>query len=797
MRNSKPGFSGFKFLFCGLPGATLALSAVLLVLPGQVGAQALEEIVVTARKREESLQDVPISVMAISGDFIEQQGLVDFQALAPYTPNFNYGQSTGASDFLIIRGLGTVGSGVHFEQAVGQITNGFFTSRSRLGRTVLIDTAQVEVLRGPQGPVIGKNTSLGAINITTRKPTDEFEFIASGGYDFEASEGYEIQGIVSGPFSDNFRGRLVVNYQDRDGFVENRVIGDDVQFREDLTTRIILQADLSDNFSAEFLWQHIDLDRNGKHREVFECVDPAGAMAQGFDCTINASNQSQNIVQGVDVGEPFTIDADLIGLTLDWEFENSVLTSLTGYTQSEIFDHFDSDLRPLEGRNIFNNEDFDQFSQELRLTSTGDNTVDYIVGALYLTNEMNGTQDSNFNPSPGGPGQPPVNRHELQFADTDTLAGFAQIDWHFSDMMTLTVGGRLTSEERNGRKIQRMHEIHTDNFDPNLCTNEPTTTFPSSSFRLCTTGNDGMQPVGSPILGNIDETNFSYNVSLQWSPTDDSMYYASTSTGFKSGGFDLRGAGDPANFIFDEEESTNYEIGGRHTLAGNSVRLNWTLYSTNIEGLQLSSNDPATVTQTVVNGEATAEGLEWDLVWAASDNLNLSFAGAYLDATYDNFLAACYTRPVQTAALGCNVDLDGTTPEDPEEAQNLAGQTLAFAPEWQAVAGGDYTWDLTGNLDLRASAMFMYADDHSTMIDNNPAGFQDSYTKIDASLTLLDGDGKWWVALIGKNLTDELVYHFTSGTTACAGSRGGSTSCLFTTVEETRAIGIRAQYNFR
>ncbi len=227
------------------------------------------------------------------------------------------------------------------------------------------------------------------------------------------------------------------------------------------------------------------------------------------------------------------------------------------------------------------------------------------------------------------------------------------------------------------------------------------------------------------------------------------------------------------------------------------MRLNWTLYSTNIEGLQLSSNDPATITQTVVNGEATAEGLEWDLVWAASDNLNLSFAGAYLDATYDDFLAACYTLPRQTAALGCNVDLDGTTPEDPEEAQNLAGQTLAFAPEWQAVAGADYTWNLASGRDLRAALTLIYMDDHSTMIDNNPAGFQDAYTKIDASLTLLGEDGKWWVALIGKNLTDELVYHFTSGTTTCAGSRGGSTSCLFTTVEETRAIGIRAQYSFR
>ncbi|MFQ5983785.1 MAG: TonB-dependent receptor plug domain-containing protein, partial [Woeseiaceae bacterium] len=195
MRNSTLGSTKFQYLLFGLSGASLLLSAVLFVAPTPVGAQELEEIIVTARKREESLQDVPISVQAISGEVIEHQGLIDFQALAPYTPNFNYGQSTGASDFLIIRGLGTVGSGVHFEQAVGQITNGFFTSRSRLGRTVLMDAAQVEVLRGPQGPVIGKNTSLGVINITTNKPTDEFEFIATGGYDFEASQGWEVQGI--------------------------------------------------------------------------------------------------------------------------------------------------------------------------------------------------------------------------------------------------------------------------------------------------------------------------------------------------------------------------------------------------------------------------------------------------------------------------------------------------------------------------------------------------------------------------------------------------------------------------
>lgn len=795
----------------------IAASAVsiLATSPMPVTAQGiLEEVVVTARKREESLQDVPISVQAFSGDHLESQGLVDFQALAPYTPNFSYGQSTGASDFLIIRGLGTVGSGVHFEQAVGQVLNGFFTTTSRLGRTALIDMQQVEVLRGPQGAIIGKNTSLGAINITSKKPTDEFEATLSGGYDFEASEGFEIQGIVSGPITDRVRGRAVINYQDRDGFVENRARNEDVQLREDLTTRIILDADITDDITAEFIWQHVDFDRDGKHRESFNCVDPAAAAAQGFDCTINASNQSLNITQGVDRGEPFRLDADMVGVTLNWEFDNFVVSSLTGYLESEIFDHFDSDQRPIEQRSIFNNEERSQFSQEIRITSTGDNVVDYIAGFLYMTQEMDATQDSDFAPAVGGPPpQPDVRRHEVQGADTDTIAVFGQIDWHFNDDWTVTFGGRLTKEERDGLKNQTMNPIFTNTFDPNLCSNNPATTFRPSTFRACTRGNNSTDPVGTPITGSIDDTNFSYNSSLQWRATDNSMFYFTYATGFKSGGFDLRGAGNPANFIFDEEESTNIEFGGKHTLFDGSLRVNWNYYNTNVEGLQLSSNDPATITQTVVNGEATAQGVEFDILWAASEAMNISFSGAYLDATYDDFLGACYTLPFQNAAQGCNVDLNNRVGPAPtpanlarvalfgtyEEGQDLSGQPLAFAPEFQFVAGVDYTWTgIFSDMDLTAAFKVIYADEQSSMIDNNPAGFQEAYAKLDASLTLKSQDGKWYLSLVGKNLTDELVYHFTSGTTACARGvlPGGSTSCLFTTVEETRAIGLRGQYNF-
>jgi len=274
--------------------------AVIASSPAPAFAQ-LEEIVVTARKREESLQNIPVSVLAISGQQIEEQGLYDLAALAPYTPNFSIVQAPGASDLIFMRGVGTYGSGIHFEPSVGQVFNGFFSTRSRLSRTALIDVAQVEVLRGPQGPVIGKNTSLGALNITSNRPTEEFEGSFSLALNSEASQGVETQAIFSGPIADNLRGRLVVDYQDVDGWVENRFTGNTLQSGKDTTIRALLDWDISDTLTAEFLYQYNDLDRNGKPREVVECFNPGviprtgfNPATRGFDCQLNASNQTGN-----------------------------------------------------------------------------------------------------------------------------------------------------------------------------------------------------------------------------------------------------------------------------------------------------------------------------------------------------------------------------------------------------------------------------------------------------------------------------------------------------------------------
>ena len=268
-----------------------------------------------------------------------------------------------------MRGLGTYGSGVHFEPSVGQVFNGYFSTRSRLSRTALIDVAQVEVLKGPQGAIIGKNTSLGALNITSNRPTADFEGRMSVAYNTEASEGYEVQAIVSGPLSDRMRGRVVVDYQDVDGWVDNRVTGKTVQQKEDLTFRAMLDFDFSDSFTGEFLYQYSDLDRNGKPREAAFCFDEAAANGLGIECNQDRANNTANLQRLApggalfDPGEPYTSESHLFGATLIWEFDTFDITSLTNFTSYDIADNFSGGITPVERAAIRNTEEFDQFYQ--------------------------------------------------------------------------------------------------------------------------------------------------------------------------------------------------------------------------------------------------------------------------------------------------------------------------------------------------------------------------------------------------------------------------------------------------
>jgi iron complex outermembrane receptor protein len=777
-----------------------AIAATLLITPAGFALAAesnvLEEVIVTARKREESLQDIPISVQAFSGNVIAEQGIVALQDLAPYTPSFSYAQAAGASDLYFMRGIGTFGSGIHFEPGVGQVFNGFFSTRGRLGRSALVDVAQVEVLKGPQGAIIGKNTSLGAINITTNKPTEDFEALFAAQYNFEASEGYEVDAVVSGPFSDRVRGRVAINYRDVDGWVKNKPTGNTLPQSKDLTARFMLDVDVTESFTAEFMYQRTDIDREGKARVPAGCQEyapPAGpphsiarATANGFNCFLTDSNSTQDLRRDSAGGEvfnskePFTLENDFLGMTLVWEMEAFEITSLTGYFSYDITDMFSGDQTDRERVSIQNTESYDQFYQELRINSTTAGDIDYTAGLMYFDGDMDGTQSFHAVAGAiGGPSAPALARHEFYQSQTESLAAFAEIDWHLGDKFTLTLGGRYTDEDRDGAKAQIPGQIYSDpsEADVSLC-------FKAGPLSPCTLGDDGITP-GAPITGSISDQDFSYNVSLSYAANDSSNFYATYATGFKSGGFDLRGAGNPDKFIFGPEESFNFEVGGKHTLAGGSVRFNWAIFHTEVDDLQTAANDPVIIQQIVAQGDVTSEGVEVDFLWAATDRLRLSFIATWLDAEYDRFIGSCYLSQVETGTGCLNVEI---VAGQRTGVQDLEGEQLVFAPDFQSVLGGDYTLPVGDNKDLIFSAKWIHVGKHFTTIERDPLGIQDATDRFDVTIALYAE--RWSLALVGRNLTDEVIQTFGNASTL------SGTAVLATNIEETRAVALRATYNW-
>ncbi len=780
----------------------IAFVASSVALPPQaVYGAPIEEVVVTARKREESLQDVPISVQAFGGKQIAQQSIIDIQALAPYIPGFSYTPSPGASDLYFMRGLGTFGSGVHFEPGVGQVFNGFFSTRGRLGRSAFVDVAQIEILKGPQGAIIGKNTSLGAINITSNKPTDEFEASLVGQYNVDASEGYDIEALVSGPITDRVRGRAVVNFRDVDGWVKQTTTGKDLQQQEDLTARVLLDVDVTDDITAEFMYQRTDFDRKGKARVIAGCLEyqpPAGpphsigrATAAGLECGgVEDFNGTLDLRRDTPTGpvfnseEPLQLENDMFGVTIDWEFDNFTITSLSNYFSYELTDQFSGDQTARERVSIENAEDYSQFYQELRITSTGDQVLDYTVGAMYFNGAMDFTQTFHaVAGAVGGPTTPALARNEFAGSHTNSIAGFAQIDWHIADDWTFTLGGRVTDEDRTGKRAQRPGPIYDTSINSTQLCNM------AGPLSACTFGNDGLTP-GAFVSDDISKTNVSYNLSLQYAWNDDNIFYFTHATGFKSGGFDLRGGGDPANFIFDEEQSTSFEGGGKHTLLDGTLRANWAVFHTTVDDLQTAANDPVIIQQIVASGDAETTGIELDLLWAPTDGLTLNFAGTYMDADYDKFVGSCYLSQVETGT-GC-MDV-GISQGQRAGTQDLAGHQMVFAPDWSFVAGGEYVMPVFDNMELTTSFKWIYVDDYFTSIEMDPFGIQDSTHRIDASMILtgnLEGGHPWSIGIIGRNLTDELVRNFSNASTLSGSAIVG------TNIEETRAIAVRASISW-
>jgi len=722
-------------------------------------ALVLEETVVTAQKREESLQDVPVSVSAVSGERIVEQGIINLQEMSTYVPNLTINQTPGASQ-IFIRGLGSADN-QGFEQSVGMFVDGIYAGRARQFEAPFLDVATVEVLRGPQGTLFGKNTIAGAITIATERPTQELEAILRTSYETKY-DGYIVDGVVSGPLMDSLSGRVAVRLSDASGYFDNTYLSRDEVDTDNTIWRGSLQWDASENLAFFLKYENGDSDLKGKP-SVTDEPGGWGPLIMESDPGFRSSSDKRS----TNTPESSKTDSESGTLHADLALGEYQIKSITGYSEYQSDDVIDADTTALDVAALAPSQDFDQWSQELRLTSPLGGPLDFIAGLYYQKNSLHVRRNFGVKPANavGGPGVNPAFGVLSPFGfqgdfsqDTETYAVFGSVTWHPTDQLNINLGLRYTDERKDaGRKLKYtgyLSGVPLDEvYDP--------ATDPGANFLA----KSALQIIGI-YEHDIDDDRSVDN----WSPTlrtsydfsDDTMFYFSASGAFKSGGFNeagLRGdkpgeyppGGDPDDFEFDDEEATSYELGGKLRLLEGRASLNFAVFYTEFDNLQVSNfrGDSFVVGNAA---DATSQGVEMDGAILLTEEFSIKGSLAYLDAEYNNFANAPCTIGQQQAIA----DAGG----DPQSCQqDLSGDSLPFAPDWSGVLSLLYQTSL-GDYLFSSELDTLYTGDQFLAGDLDPHTKEGSNTRFNARLSLAAPTGLWEVAVVGKNLTDEKVRTF-------------------------------------
>lgn len=736
-----------------------------------------DEIVVTARLREERLQDVPIAITAVSGEALEDRAIEDLEDLSQGLPNVFIAENTTV-DSIGIRGLSS-GVNFGFEQAVGQVIDGFFFGRPRLSRLPFFDIARVEVLKGPQGALIGKNTTAGAINITTNRPSSTFEAHLNAEYEkFEdAGDGYTIDGAVSGPLAQELDGRFAFYHSGGGGYVRNVALDTNVPDKEDFIGRLSLAWQPTTDVDVLFAWTRADLFREGQSKQLAFCSPFFISFLQSRGLFSDCAGPPDKLTSGIGPRngtgnfDSFSTELDILGLTVNWHFGDYTLTSLTGFGQYESLDFTEGDRTELEIQNTRFRDKYKQWSQEVRFQSPEQQTLTWIAG-LYYSKRDNFNRfsfDVDFrpvfapNPVPA-PFPVPVafplaasSQNSFTQEDTETFAAFGQLTLRLTEQFAVTVDGRYTHESKQASQRAFYGEIYTDNPVSPIPIPPP---FQRPPFNL--------PPTVGPLLHDIEsdrtENNFSPGAVVEWKPSEDTLFYASARRGFKGGGFNFGNLDNqatvPLTFEFDEEKVIAYELGAKLQIGGGLV-LNTALYRMEFDDLQVSTIDTRSLVglalqRTTNAASAISQGLEVEASWEPIERLRLDVALGYNDAKYAEYQGVpCFVG--QTVAQGC---LAGPTPSPRDDVQDLAGKPIANAPEWSGSAGARYVWILPRDYRLTTFAQAVYRDEYFTLTALDPRSVQEAYVKINARIALADPSRNWEIALIGRNLTDKITSSF-------------------------------------
>jgi iron complex outermembrane receptor protein len=715
--------------------ATASLGITPAAIAAEEGVAGLEEIVVTARKREESLQDVGLAVSALNKTEIQRMFARDIADLASVSPNLiidDTAQGPGGVAAIFIRGIGVADVEKSFDPAVGVVVDGIFLGANAGSLLRSIDLASVEVLRGPQGTLFGRNTIGGLINVTHTQPTGEFGAkLRAGAEDYDT---YYADAIINFGIVEDLAAKVTLGKRDQqEGYYDNVTVPGDGEGENDYETYgINMLWDVNDKLEFEATYQKEKTDQDtppllntGQPNRHLFC-DGYGYCSPSLDKPITGDRlkvANQGFVPGgapADKNSPFQVTSpdDLVPQKLDASFDTDMWSFETRWNATEnyridyLYGHWESD------EEILSNWDgtpellygttrpatYEQDSHELRLTYDANNKLSFVAGGYYWESEYEIDLNSFIGFNPDFPGQI-LDIYQNTKMTTDSWAVFFEGDYAVTDALTLTLGGRYTEDEKESKQTGAQG----NNFDPQS---------------------------GYP---KEDWDEFTPRVGARYAINDDMMVFATYSKGYRSGGFLGRVAGvESATVPYDPETVDNYELGIKSEWMDNRLRVNANVfymeYEDKQEELQLAEPLEATGQKTIVTNasSATIYGVELDVQAYITDNFSLRANLGYLDTEYDDFFY-----------------------EDANNVVDFSDLDFRRAPDWTGSLDATYEWEMAGGTAWVRGA-YHFLGEHYTSVDNSPELKNDDQHLVDASVNF--SINSFTFSVFGRNLLDEDGY---------------------------------------
>lgn len=751
----------------------------------------LEEIVVTAQKRAQGVNDIGITVNAFAGQELKNLGVFTAEDLAIYTPGLTVNDTAATGvPLYTIRGVGFQDYSTAASSTVGLYFDEVSIPYSVMSRGLVFDVSRVEVLKGPQGDLYGRNTTAGQINFVSNKPTEEFQAGVSLGY--SSYQTTDLEGFVSGAITENANARLAVKTtQSSEGWQKSLTRDDELGEKDATAIRGLIDINLSEDAKLLLNFHYVDDQSDNRANTAYdgrlvgnnEFSSPYTALADyiipgganfgqtppWYSTGDNEAADWTNSYTSAITGRTFDLrpkrDNQLTGFSakLEWDLGNMLLTSITGYDQFDRVESNDWDGGFYNDSSNINTTDLSVFSQELRLSGESDN-LNWIAGLYYSKDEMEEYYHYFMSDSVFGLGSIPFSVAPFRFApireldtiysqETDSVAAFGHVELKLSEKTRLTVGARYTEEDRDfegctrsaddGSLADFLNFAFGASLSPGDCgTIDDDPDSPNNFFALA----------GSPNINNafplyqetISTGKWSGKIGLDHAISEDNLVYGTLSQGFKSGGFNGANSNTTRQLnSYKPEELTSLEVGAKSTLLDGRMQLNVSAFLYDYKDKQ--EQDRAVTFVGNISGltnvpKSTIKGAEIDMKWAVTDRLRIDFAAALLDTEIDEFLA-----------------VDGDLSSFPNIVlRDASGIELAQSPELSWSLRADYSWPLANGMMINVGADASYTGETSGGAQIEDA--TDSYTLANARIGIDAEDGKWRATLWGRNITDEYYY---------------------------------------